>query len=170
MPATPTLDVELFMNVGNSILEAAAAALECYDLEVPDRLFVGFEEPPQDCCPELVAWLGNVRTWDGDFSDTRISTNLQHHWGYAFDCTIRIGRCYVDVDEKGQPVDADTLADWTQALYADATALYFGWLRQWSSGSVTELVKCDLVNAGVLSQYKSGGCAGHQFTVTVGMF
>lgn len=169
MPVTKTLDVEFFMNVGQSILDSAIAALECYELDVPARAFVGFDEPPQDCCPELVVWLGNVRTWDGDFPETRLSTNLQMHWGYAFDVTVRIGRCYVDVNEDGTPIDALILADWNQALYADATALYFGWLHQWSAEQVSELDKCDLVNVGTLSQYNDGGCAGHQFTISVGM-
>lgn len=170
MPVTKTLDVEFFMNVGQSILDSAISALECYELDVPARAFVGFDEPPQDCCPELVVWLGNVRLWDGDFPETRLSTDLKMHWGYAFDVNVRIGRCYVDINEDGTPMDADILADWNQALYADATALYFGWLHQWSAGLVTELTRCDLVTIGTLSQYNDGGCAGHQFTITVGMF
>jgi hypothetical protein len=170
MAVTPTRDVEFFMNIGQSILESAIAGLECYDLEVPSRAFVGFDEPPQDCCPELVVWLGNVRVWDGDFPETRTSTSLLHHWGYAFDCTVRIGRCYVDVDEKGNPIDSGVLADWTQALYADASALYFGWLGQWQAELVSELSRCDLGDVGPLTQYNEGGCAGHQFTVTIGVF
>lgn len=170
MPVTQTKDVQFFMNVGQSILDSAVDALECYGLDVPERVFVGFDDPPQDCCPELVVWLGNLRVWDGDFPDSRATTDLRHHWGYAFDATIRIGRCYVDVDEQGNPIDADVLADWNQALYADATALYMGWLGQWIAGNVSELVSCDLITPGPLTQYNDGGCAGHQFTVTVGMF
>lgn len=158
------------MNVGQSILDSAVDALECYGLDVPGRAFVGFDEPPQDCCPELVVWLGNMRVWDGDFPETRTTTQLLHHWGYAFDATVRIGRCYVDVDDQGNPIDAETLADWNQALYADATALYMGWLHQWNAGNVSELEACDLMNIGTLTQYNDGGCAGHQFTITVGMF
>lgn len=169
MPVTKTLDVEFFMNVGQSILDSLVAALECYELDVPNRAFVGFSEPPQDCCPELVVWLGNLRVWDGDFPDTRQTTQLMHHWGYAFEATVRIGRCYIDINEDGTPIDADVLADWNQVLYADATALYMGWLGQWMSDNVSELSKCDLVTVGPLSQYKDGGCAGHQFTITVGM-
>lgn len=170
MPVTPTRNIEFFMNVGRSILDSAIDALECYDLDVPDRAFVGFDEPPQDCCPELVVWLGNVRTWDGDFPDSRNSGDLKMHIGYAMDCTIRIGRCYIDVDEHGQPIDPTIIEDWTQALYADATALFIGWIGQWQAGNVSELDACDLVTVSALTQYHDGGCAGHQFTVTVGMF
>lgn len=170
MPVTAIGNAQFFMNVGQSILDSAADALTCYDIDVPERLFVGFDEPPQDCCPELVLWLGNVRLWDGDFPETRTTTNLQHHWGYAFDVTVRIGRCYVDVDDQGNPIDPDVLADWNQALYADGTALFVGWLSQWRAGNVSELSACDLLTVGTMTQYNEGGCAGHQFTITVGTF
>lgn len=170
MTITQIRSVDFFMNVGNSILAGAVAALECYEIDVPERAFVGFDEPPQDCCPELVCWLGNVRLWDGDFPDTRLTTDLKMHFGYAVDCTVRIGRCYIDVDEHGNPIDADTLSDWTSAIYADATALYVGMLHQWQAGAITELSACDLLTVGALTQYNDGGCAGHQFTITVGVF
>lgn len=169
MTLTPTRNVNFFKNVGESILASVVDALECYELDVPPRTYVGFDEPPQDCCPELVVWLGNVRTWDGNF-DQRREDNLNLHFGYAFDCTVRIGRCFVDVDDKGQPLDTDTLGDFSQALYADATAIYFGWLGQWQAGNVTELSACELVSVGTLTQYNEGGCAGHQFTISVGVF
>lgn len=167
MPVTRTRDPLFFMNVGQSILDSAVDALECYELDVPDRLFVGFDEPPQDCCPELICWLGDVRTWDGNLTG---NGNLQQHIGYQFDCTIRIGRCYVDVDEKGEPIDSAILADWNQLLYADMTALYIGWVGQWQAGNVTELSNCDVVSLGTMTQYNEGGCAGSQFTITVGVF
>lgn len=170
MPVTPTRSTAFFLNVAKSILESAADALRCNGLEVPDRFYVGFDRPPQDCCPELTAWAGNVRTWDGDFPDTRRSGDIKCHIGYAFDVTIRIGRCYLDMDESGQPLDSEIIEDWAGILYADATALYVGWIGQWKAGNVSELSQCDLVNVGAMSQYHEGGCAGHEFIVTVGAF
>lgn len=166
MPVTPTRNVSFFMNVGQSILDSAVDALECYGIDVPTRTFVGFDDPPQDCCPELICWLGNLRTWDGGAG----TATLRHHVGYQFDCTIRIGRCYVDVDDKGEPIDPDILADWSQALYADLTALYMGWIGQWQAGNIEELSACDALEIGTANQYNEGGCAGHTFTVTVGVF
>jgi len=55
-------------------------------------------------------------------------------------------------------------------LYADATALYMGWLGQWQAGNVSELLDCDFVEVGQLTQYNEGGCAGHKFTITVEVF
>lgn len=169
MPVTPTRSAQFFLSVATSILESCADALRCYSLDVPERFYVGFDRPPQDCCPELVAWVGNVRTWDGDFPDTRRSGNIQCVVGYAFDVTIRIGRCYVDYTDEG-PLDVETLMDFTAPLYADATALYVGWIGQWKAGNVTELSACDLVTVGAMTQYHEGGCAGHEFVITVGAF
>lgn len=170
MPVTPLGNPDFFLNVAASILASAADALECNGLSVPPRLYVGFDNPPQDCCPELVAWVTNVRTWDGDFPDVRQSGNLRMSWGYAFDVTLRIGRCYVDVGEDGEPLDAATLQDFSAQLYRDASALYMGWLFQWQAGNVTELQACDLVNVGAMLPYSEGGCAGQEFTITVGVF
>ena len=169
MPVTPTRDSDFFLNVAKSILDSCADALVCYNLDVPGRRYVGFDRPPQDCCPELVAWVGNLRTWDGDFPDTRSTGDLKCVWGYAFDVTIRIGRCYADYSDDG-PLDLETLEDFTAPLYSDGTALYMGWLHQWKAGNVSELTACDLVNVGPMSQYHEGGCAGHEFVITVGTF
>lgn len=168
MPITPIADLDFFLNVAKSVLTSAAAALECNNLDVPDRFFVGFDRPPQDCCPELVAWLGNIRTWDGDFPDTRRQGNLLCGNGYSFDITIRIGRCFIDYTNQG-PMDAGDIEDLSSPLYRDAVALYFGWIAQWRAGNVSELTQCDLVNAGPMTQYHEGGCAGHEFTITVGV-
>lgn len=168
MPATPLDNTDMFMNMATSILQSVVDALQCNGLEVPDRLYVGFDRPPQDCCPELVAWLGNIRTWDGDFPDSRTNGRLLCHNGYSFDITIRIGRCYIDYTDEG-PMDIATITDWTRLLNADASAIYLGWIAQWRAGNVTELDKCDLVNVGSMSAYHEGGCAGWEFTVTVGV-
>lgn len=167
---TEIRSADYFMNVGNSILNSIVAALQCYNLEVPDRTFVGFDRPPQDCCPELVGWITNVRIYDGTFPDSRQFSELTSVWGYAFDFTVRIGRCYIDVDEKGQPLDAETVADFTSYLYQDATAIFVGWLAQWKAGEVDELGACTPVNVSSMQSYRDGGCAGWEFTITVGTF
>lgn len=165
MPVTPISNTDFFMNMGKSILGSCVDALQCNGLAIPDRLYVGFDRPPQDCCPELTVWVGNIRTWDVDFDAN--GPNLRMHNGYCFDVTIRIGRCYLDMDKNGQPLDTETIEDWTRVLYRDAAALYFGWIGQWRGNSVSELTKCDLVKVSPMSQYHEGGCAGHEFTVTV---
>jgi len=168
--ATPFDYSGYFLNVGRSILESLAEALSCQGLDVPERSFVGFDRPSQDVCPELVVWIDNIRTWDGDFPDTRSNGRLLCTNGYSFDTHVRIGRCYIDSDEDGQPLDQETLEDWSGALYSDIAALYMGWISQWRAGNVTELSNFELVTTGPVTTYHSGGCAGHEFTITVGTF
>lgn len=169
MPFTAISDKDFFLNIATSVLESCAAALDCNGLEVPNRLYVGFDRPPQDCCPELTAWVGNIRPYDAGFPDSRHAGNLLCLNSWAFDITIRIGRCYVDIDTDGEPLDVETLTDFTRVLYWDASALLFGWVGQWRAGNVSELTKCDLVNVGAMTQYHEGGCAGQEFTITVGV-
>ena len=168
MGITPLSNVDYFFNVAQSIVNSVSQALRCSNLEVPSRLFVGFDRPPQDCCPELVGWVGNVRTWDGDFPDVRSNGRLLCTNGYAFDVTIRIGRCYIDSDSDGGALDHETLQDFARELYKDVSAIYLGWIAQWRAGEVTELSNFELVTVGNCTQYNEGGCAGHEFTITVG--
>ena len=167
---TPLNDKDYLFNVGSSILDSVGQALACIGIDVPSRKFVGFDRPPQDCCPELVCWIGNIRPWDGDFPDTRTSGRLLVHNAYAFDVTIRIGRCYVDSGENGDPIDEGTLQDWGKLLYQDIRAIYFGWVEQWRAGNVSELQNVELVTVGKCTQYNSGGCAGNEFVITIGTF
>lgn len=164
---TPFGNPEYFGNVAQSILDSAADALRCQNIDVPQRMYVGFERPAQDCCPDLVAWVSNIRVWDGDFPNTRTNGRLLATNLYAFDVTIRIGRCYIESDANGQPLDSETLGDFSRALYKDATTLYSGWLYEWRSGNVAELNNYSAVDIGPCTPYNSGGCAGWEFTITV---
>lgn len=168
MTITPVSNVGFFTNVGKSVLKSAADALECHGLDVPSRLFVGFDRPPQDCCPELVLWIGNIRPWDGDFPDTRSNGRLLCSNAYSFDATIRIGRCYVDIGQNGETLDEQTLEDFSTEMYKDATALYMGWVSQWRAGNVDELDNYEAVTVGPLTSYNQGGCGGWEFTITIG--
>lgn len=152
------------MNVGQSVLEGLKDALNCLGIEVPSRCYVGFDRPPQDCCPELVVWVGNIRTYTADFPEER---SLKYGWGYAFDVNVRIGRCYVDMDDDG-PLEPEIIEDWTRALYQDAVAVYHGFLNQWSAGNIEELADCTaVVGVDHMGQYREGGCAGHEFIIKV---
>jgi hypothetical protein len=167
---TPTRNKDFFINVATSILGSAVDSLECYGLTVPPRIYVGFDRPPQDCCPELTAWVHNLRNWNGEFPET----NQENSWlcvvGYAFDVTIRIGRCYWDLEESGASMPVEDLTQLNTEMYRDLTALYMGWIHQWRAGNVTELTKCDLGAVGAAQPYREGGCAGWEFTITVGVF
>lgn len=170
---TPLADTNVFLNLGRSILDSVAAVLACNSINVPARKYVGFDRPPQDCCPELVAWLSNIRTWDSTPMDGHQFNELTCVNGWAFDTTIRIGRCYIDIDiGAGGAFKPMAVADLELAaapLYKDAAAMYFGWITSWRAGNVTELSHCDAVHVGPMSAYHEGGCAGWEFTITVGV-
>lgn len=161
-------DTNYFIRIGTSILDSVAAALVCANIEVPERKFVGFDDPPQDCCPELVAWIGNVRPWDGNFPDSMREGRFLCFNSWAFDVSIRIGRCYVDSDENGEGLAESVLQDWATILYNDMQAIYMGWVWQWKNNAVSELSSCEPMIVGPLTTYNEGGCAGSQFTITVG--
>lgn len=162
-------DPTYFTTVATSILDGMKAALRCNNVEVPDRSFVGFSSPPQDCCPELVAWVTNIRTWDGNFPEGMREGRLLCFNSYAFDVSVRIGRCYVDSASDGSAIDHRDLQDWSAILYKDASALYIGFIQQWRSGQVTELSTCEPLTVGNMTSYNEGGCAGWEFTITVGV-
>lgn len=166
---TSLYDKDYFLKVAQSILDGVQQALRCRGIDVPSRSFVGFDRPPQDCCPELVAWLGNVRVWDGNFPESLRENRLLCFNSYAFDVTIRIGRCFVDVDEKGNALDTQTLEDWSAELYRDAGAIYMGFINEWRNGQVTELSRCEPLSLSNMTAYNEGGCAGWEFTVTAGI-
>lgn len=162
-------DTDYFQRVGQSILDGVIASMRCKDISVPDRSFVGFSRPPQDCCPELVAWITNIRTWDGNFPEGLREGRLLCFNSYAFDVTIRIGRCYVDSASDGSGIDHGTLSDWASELYKDAGAIYIGFIQQWRAGEVSELSSCEPLAVGNMTSYNEGGCAGWEFTITTGI-
>lgn len=170
MSFTPTRSKDFFINTATSILESAVDALQCYGLDVPTRLYVGFDRPPQDCCPELTGWVNNIRQWNGEFPDTNQVNPMICVWGYSFDFTMRIGRCYWDLDENGKTLTNEQLQTKNGEMYSDATALYMGWLHQWKAGNVNELSSCDLLTIGNMQPYRQGDCAGWEVTITVGVF
>lgn len=169
---TPVPDVNIFLNLGRSILDSVADTLACNSLDVPERRYVGFDRPPQDCCPELVAWVSNIRVWDGLPMDGRQSGELICVNGWAFDVTMRIGRCYIDIDVDAngfKPMSVSGIEEASEPLYKDAAAMYFGFIAAWKAGNITELTVCDAVNVSAMSPYHEGGCAGWEFTISVGV-
>lgn len=163
-------DPNLFVKVAKSILNSVADALAQCNSDVPDCEFVGFARPVEDHCPDLVAWLNNVRPWDGNSMDSGLREGyLLCFNAYAFDVTIRLGRCYIDFGDDGNTLDKATIEDWSNSLYRDGQIMYIGWVSRFKAGQVTELGDCDPISIGPLIDYKEGGCAGWEFTITVGV-
>lgn len=163
-------DRDVFDKIGHIIIDSLADVIKSYGMDVPPRNFVGFETPPEDCCPDLVVWLTNIRLWDEQFADGRSTTyitNCVNAW--AVDVNVRLGRCYIDFDANGQPLDAGTLEEWSKLLNKDAHALSIGWIQAFRQGQIKGLGSCDLVDMGTLTSYRQADCAGWQVTYTVGI-
>jgi len=174
MTVTSPYDIEVFVNVTKSILNSIVAVMEDKSRDVPARTFVGFDRPAEDYCPDLVAWMNNVRPYDGNGMESGlVEGRLLCFNAWAFDVTIRLGRCYIDFDADGGPLDGRTIEDWSNELYRDAQVVYIGWVNQWRTGTGAcageELESCDPMNVGPLINFKEGGCAGWEFTITVGV-
>ena len=174
MTVTSPYDPEIFVNVAKSVLDSVDKSLFLASRDSPSRQFVGFARPPQDCCPDLVAWLGNIRPYDGNGMNSGLREDrLLCHNAWAFDITIRLGRCYIDFDDDGGPLDGQTIEDFSNELYRDAQVIYVNWVNQWRNGSGVcdgdEFDACDPLGIGPLIEYKEGGCAGWEFTITVGV-
>lgn len=160
---------DLFFKTGKSVLDSIVHVLESCDRPAPDCEFLGFDRPPEAYCG-LVGWIGNIRVWDGLTMDNglregRILCNV----GYAFDVTIRLGRCYVDFDATGNNIPPEEVESLSSGLYEDAYIMYVQWIGLWKAGGVTELDNCDPVSVSVMTPYNEGACAGWEFSISIGV-
>lgn len=167
---TPLTDPLIFHVVGQSILDSLAKFVSEEGIEPPARRWVGFSNPPEDCCPDLVVWADNLRLWDGASFDSGLRENrLMCNNVWAVDYSIRFGLCYFDVDNDGQLIDSGTLSMWAADLYHISHAM-LKWLQQIRAGVIPELpISRSDVKPSPITSYNSGGCAGWQITLTVGL-
>lgn len=165
-----TVTETVFERVARAVIDSISDALTYHNLDVPERRFVGFSRPAEDACPDLVAWVSNIRPWDQNFPDGRANTTLNNFFnGWAFDVNVRLGVCVIDFDGNGQPLDGELLEEWSSTLYHYAHTMYVDWVHRWRAGQVNELSECDYVDVGACTDYKEGGCGGWEFRITVGV-
>lgn len=163
-------DPDLFSTVARSILDGVAAALDACGLDIPPCDFVGFSRPAETSCPDLVAWVTNIRAWDGNTMDSGLQEGrLLCFNAYAFDVTIRLGQCFVDFDDNGNNLPPEIQEDFSSTMYRYAQAMYIGFVAQWRAGNISSLGNCDPITVSSLIDYKEGGCGGWEYTVTVGV-
>lgn len=164
---TRITDPQVIQNVGESILESVVTTLRECNIDVPARRYVGFCEPPQDCCPDLVVWPSAIRPDDSTLGNglTRGYFVCNNLW--SVDYNIRIGHCYVDTDSDGRNLSADELNTLSREMHERWYAVYIKWLCQASNGGISEIAQCDHIFATESRCYAEGGCAGFEFTITV---
>lgn len=171
MPSiTASSDPLAIHNVGQSIIDSIAQHVSEHGIDPPDKRWVGFSNPPEQCCPDLVVWADNLRLWDGTSFDSGLRDNrLMCTARMAVDYTIRFGLCYFDIDPEGQLVNTDQLSSWAADLNHIGYAL-LSWVRAIRSGVIAELQPNDAdVKPSPITSYNMGGCAGWQVTLTVGL-
>ena len=168
MPAITKLnDKDVVFNVLNSTLEAVVEKLRECDIPVPARRFVGFCEPPQDCCPDLVVWGDNIGPDDLALGQglTRGYFTCSNSW--SMDVHVRIGLCFVDVDADANPLSSAVLQTMSQEMHQYWHCFYMQFLCAARNGAITELEDCDRFQAGPSNCYAEGGCAGFEFVMRV---
>jgi hypothetical protein len=168
---TPYRESDSLFNLLESIEHAVALALTSHSRSVNEwRRIVGWSDPPQDCCPEIAVWGGNLRPdpttmYPGQGGVQRPSCSQQ----WLYDVTIRVSQCFIDLDENGGPLDADQINSYSRELYAIKHDAYNGFWCRWVNGQITEIDGCTPMMIGPTVEYADGGCGGMQFTVTVRM-
>jgi len=160
---TPYYLTDSLFNMLESVEHAVALALSCNGRVVTNwRRIVGWSDPPQDCCPEIAVWGGALRP-----DPELIFPGMKCSAGWLYDVTIRVSQCFVDVDDKGEPLPAGQINDFSQELYSMQHDMFIGFWMRWISGQIDEIPYCTPISIGPTSEYAEGGCAGSQFTVTV---
>lgn len=166
MPTTPLYDPDVLFNVLSDIQHAVAVSLNQSNRQVVNwRQVVGWAEPPQDCCPEVAVWGGNLRVDPTSIPNGMARVSCATQW--LFDVTIRVSECFLDTDDNGDTLPADTLNGYSHLLYRLMHQTVFGFMCQWTSGTIEELSVFTPMSIGATQEYGEGGCAGIQFTVTV---
>jgi hypothetical protein len=161
-PFDPTLSTLLAQTALDGIVGAIAGQPR---LKKIDRAYVGIGPvPAEDCCPDIVVWVSNIRLWDGAAPDTLIEGRVLTHWGIAFDINARVGDCFWELDPKTNvPYPANKITEMAGPINAYGTAAYLG--------AITALGQYDACNVDVHPQpanpYQDGGCAGFLFTIGV---
>jgi hypothetical protein len=167
---TPNTNPLVFHTIGESIIDSLTSWMSEHGVEPPARRWVGFSNPPEDCCPDLVVWADNLRLWDAQSFDGGLRENrLMCNNVWALDYTIRFGVCYWEVDNEGHLLDLGTLSSNAVDLYHIGHSM-LGWLQQIRSGIIEELQpSASDVKPSPITSYNQGGCAGWQVTLTVGV-
>lgn len=157
-------DPNLFNSVALVILEGMEAQIQASGLKMIKRSYHGFGPiPSEDCCPDLVVWISNIRLWDSDAPDTLQENRILKHFGIAFDVNVRIGECFFEVDSKGELIHTADVMKMSGAINKYAHAAYLG-----SVNSLLNLLQCGVnVTPGSAFPFQEGGCAGFTWAITV---
>lgn len=96
-------DPNIGNEIGELVLSRIQAALQHRELPTITRNYIGMGPvPAEDCCPDLVGWVTNLRLWDGISPDSLRENRVVHGlFGISFDFNVRLGLCYLEGDGEG---------------------------------------------------------------------
>jgi hypothetical protein len=156
-------DPDVYNNVIDVFSASIANRYAEDGLDAIGRTFIGMGPiPAEDCCPDLVYWVSNVRPYDATPPDGLRENALGVHWGIAFDVNVRVGQCYLEGDDKGA-FPAATITGYSEILNRYGHSTYMGALT-----AMDDFGTCDvLLTPQAMYPFQSGGCAGWQFAITV---
>jgi hypothetical protein len=162
---------ELFQLVAGKILEGVTTGFANAGLSPIKRRYVGLGPvPSEDCCPDLVAWISNVRVFDELPPDGLREARILSHYGIAFDVNIRVGDCYFEVnpDNPREIVSAEQLERWSDKINSYGQIAFVAGIQALVGDPD---MQCGTsITPGVMNPYQEGGCAGFSFAITVGVF
>lgn len=146
-------------------LDGITGAIAGASLPAIKRAYVGVGPvPAEDCCPDIVVWVSNIRLWDSNAPDTLGENRVMIHWGIAFDINARVGDCFWELDPTtNKPFPAEEISKLSGPINKYGTAAYLG--------AISALGQLDACNVDVHPQpanpYQDGGCGGFIFTIGV---
>lgn len=164
-PSDPNLSNLLAQTALDGIVGAIAKA----GLTPIKRAYVGVGPvPAEDCCPDIVVWVSNIRLWDGNAPDTLTEGRILEHFGIAFDINARIGDCFWELTggtatKKPVPETPKRISAMSNPIHQYGTAAYLG-----AVNALGNLPACNVsVHPQPANPYQDGGCAGFIFTIGV---
>jgi hypothetical protein len=160
-------DPKVLNLLANTALDGITAAIAENNLPKIKRSYVGVGPiPAEDCCPDLVAWITNIRLWDQASPDTLIENRVLVHFGLAFNINIRIGDCFWELDPKTMnPYPPDEITKMSDRINQYGVTAYLA--------AITALHDLGACNLGVhplsADPYQDGGCGGFTFAIGVSL-
>lgn len=161
-------DINVFNDVAQILLEGIETGITEAGLPQISRAYIATGPiPAEDCCPDLVVWVSNIRFYDVASPDSLQENRLLEHFGMAFDLNVRLGLCYIESDESGQPSSADVLHNWSQEINRYSHTAYLRGVQALHTN--TELDCIASISPRAAEPYNLGGCAGISYSVSVGI-
>ena len=154
----------------DKVVAAITNGLENASLAPISRTYVGRgPTPSEDCCPDIVVWVSNLRIYDQASPDTLQENRVLAHVGLAFDVNVRLGLCFFEVGSDMKVIDSTEITELSKEINSYAHIVY--------TSAITGLMadedvrrNADSITPTTAFDYQEGGCAGIQFAITVGVF